>query len=105
MAENPETVITSSVMIPLTRAGKPRGSKNYSTLFKETRASNLAVIRVAVEKRKAMKEDERRAKNGPPLRRGGPSLARLSSLGPKVCLLIGKVPQRLNRALSSHDMQ
>ena len=80
MAENPETVITSSVMIPLTRAGKPRGSKNYSTLFKETRASNLAVIRVAVEKRKAMKEDERRAKDGPPLRRGGQSLARLSSL-------------------------
>ena len=43
-------------------------------------------------------EEERRAKEGPPLRT-------TSYLGPKVCAPMGKVPARLNRALSSDDIR
>ena len=43
-------------------------------------------------------EEERRAKEGPPLRT-------TSYLGPKVCAPMGKVPGRLNRALSSDDIR
>ena len=90
---------------PKGRGGRPSGSLNHSTIEKNRQAAAMAFANSKKEAA-AMKriqaqveiEEERRAKEGPPLRT-------TSYLGPKVCAPMGKVPGRLNRALSSDDIR
>ena len=90
---------------PKSRGGRPSGSLNHSTIEKNRQAAAIDLARskkeAAAIKRVQVNvelEEERRAKEGPPLRT-------TSYLGPKVCAPMGKVPARLNRALSSDDIR
>ena len=85
--------------------GRPSGSLNHSTVWKNQKQEAMDLARskreAAAIKRVQVNvelEEERRAKEGPPLRT-------TSYLGPKVCAPMGKVPARLNRALSSDDIR
>ena len=90
---------------PKSRGGRPSGSLNHSTIEKNRQAAVIESARskketAAIKRIQAQVEieEERRAKEGPPLRS-------YSYLGPKVCAPMGKVPGRLNRALSSDDIR